>query len=248
MRTFNLYFTGLFGNRIYQYVFARAYCETHGYELRTEPWVGEKLFQVFTSPIHADYREPIGETELLKGPQDGDVHFRSYCQSQPCIDYYTRTKARAWLGWRPHIREWLQELGAMPPLMAHMRRGDYQSAGYVLVSKQSYLDACVKFGFDPEALFFSTEENPLSSPHFTTPHFGVNDTMTPDFWRLCQAEVLFRGNSSFSWWAAVLGKAQVFSPVVTGKTGGVEQHCEFVAGNYPRLCDLGFVHNLHLAP
>jgi hypothetical protein len=47
------------------------------------------------------------------------------------------------------------------------------------------------------------------------------------------SRVIFRANSSFSWWAATLSDARVFAPVVGNNTGWLD--CSFVEGNHPKM-------------
>jgi len=54
------------------------------------------------------------------------------------------------------------------------------------------------------------------------------------------ARTLFRSNSSFSWWAAELSDAIVYSPIVPIKPVDkrnmhVVAECEFVNGNHPHF-------------
>jgi len=78
------------------------------------------------------------------------------------------------------------------------------------------------------------------------------DTMSflPDFYRLMNAPILFRSNSSFSYWAAVLGDNNVvFAPIIEGLEGGREHdRVPFVVGNRPRISMHDFCTDLHLEP
>ena len=160
----------------------------------------------------------------------------NYRQNQESINY-TRSMVRKWFTLRPEITEKLGHLKG--GVLCHQRLGDYAGLGFTVVSPKSYLDAADKFG-NPGPLQFVSEENPHQHPDFQG-----ELSFVPDFVRLMNADVLFRANSTFSWWAATLGTARVFSPVIDGKGPG-EQDCEFVDGNWPRTFDVDFVTNLHL--
>jgi hypothetical protein len=68
-----------------------------------------------------------------------------------------------------------------------------------------------------------------------------------DFMDLYNADVLFRANSTFSWWAGTLGNAKVYSPIVDGLTGH-QKDVKFVEGNWPRCVGLDTVDHYHIAP
>ena len=68
----------------------------------------------------------------------------------------------------------------------------------------------------------------------------------PDFYRMLYATVLFRGNSSFSWLAALLSTGAIFSPVVKGLKGGMEHDVAYVPGNWPALSDLACGSDMHV--
>ncbi len=161
-----------------------------------------------------------------------------YGQDQDSL-IYTRRQVKEWFKLKPEIKDRLEAIKFLEsdPIIAHRRVGDYEKLGYVVVSEKSYRDAYHQFEFEPTPLVFVTEENP-------TLVSGLPDFL-PDFWRMMQAKVLFRGNSSFSWWAATLSDARVFSPVIDGLPGG-EQDCEFVEGNWPKFANLSFLTDLHL--
>lgn len=200
---------GRWGNKLFQYCFAKAFAKQKGYQLIIPSWEdGRNMF----------YLDGItGDT--------GDIVLTGYAQDQASM-IYTREEAKEWLRFRTPIVQ-------SEEILCHRRVGDYFSAGYVVVSHQSYLDAAEQFGFDPKELQFVTEEqNP--------------NGYLQDFRRLTSAKVLFRGNSSFSWWAATLGNSRVFAPIIEGLQGGKEQHCKFVEGNWPRCANLEFVTDLHL--
>jgi hypothetical protein len=59
--------------------------------------------------------------------------------------------------------------------------------------------------------------------------------------------VHFGANSTFSFWAATLGNAKVYSPVIRGVRGGKpDAYAEFVEGNWPVMADNHPNTDLHL--
>jgi len=226
---------GRFGNNLFAYAFARAYAEKHNCAFRTDPWEGEQIFDI--AHERPQERLPMKDENTLV---DGDVNFtyRSYSQCQRCVGTYTRAQVRQWLKFKPHIAD---ALGVLKPeeLLAHQRLTDYRGYQFPCVSRQSYLDACDEFGLDKSKLTFVSDEHPTHLP-------GPWPDFLPDFWRLCHAKVLLRGNSSFSWWAAVLSDADVYAPIIEGKPGGAERDYPFVHSNHPRFNTQGFLTDLHM--
>lgn len=219
--TYTSQLIGRFGNQLFQYAALRAEAERDGVPFITPPWIGDKLFNL---PKY----EAQGEVNTLPG----------YRQDQASL-IYTRRQVRAWFTFRPEIEAQLTDIHGVR-VAAHLRVGDYLGIGYPVVSQESYTAACAKYGHG-EGMFFVSEENP------SEPITGLPEWL-PDFVRLMRAKVLFRGNSSFSWWAATLGDGKVYSPLIDGLGAGVHHGVEFVTGNHPRFCSLYFVTDLHLMP
>lgn len=158
------------------------------------------------------------------------------------------------------IYKWLEDRQGTYDI-AHLRRGDVSNAvynqthlqGYSVLSKTSYLAAFEKYGFDPAAIEWVSDDltgrwhpdrapsvrggwrYPSGSEYLP----GVIFDWLEDFLRLYFARTIFRANSSFSWWAAFLAPhARVFSPVVDkrhiyGVDGTEEIEVDFVEGNHP---------------
>lgn len=227
---------------MFSYAFARAYAERHSLQLQTDPWIGQKIFQIDDPPIDRRITEKRDEFTLQDG--DKDFLYQSYSQQQKCL-IYTREQVRKWFTFRPAVLAALQDIKfpSWRNLMAHVRRGDYAGYGYPLVSAASYKNAAHEFGFDPINLVFVSEEKP-----FIAPGFDGELSFLVDFFQLMNAAVLFRSNSSFSWWTSTLGHGKVYSPIIEGMVGGVEHECKFVEGNWPRFTNLHFVTDLHLQP
>lgn len=215
---------GRCGNALFQYAHARALCEQKGWELATPPWIGERIFEI-DHGIRTDVADHV-----LGG----------YCQNQESLIY-----SRKWLldtlRLRPELQARLDSFVPSGEIVAHLRRGDFAGYGYPCISKQSYLQAAEKFGFNPDDIVYVSEEEPLKHPDFTG-----ELAFLPDFYRMMKAKVLFRANSSFSWWASALGEAMTFSPDIRGKPGGVESDCEFHWGNSMQLSELPNMSELNL--
>lgn len=254
-------FQGRFGNQTLQYLFARAFAERFCFELRTDPWIGERIFDISHPRPDGSQREqgaPVWSDKLFADcletrPEvwnSGSLIFRGYAQCQSAM-IYTKRQAQAWLKLRPEIQDGCAKAvaadsGAPDRIVCHRRVGDYLGYGYPICSLLSYNSAALYYGlhWSDAGVTMLCEEDP-------TPHAGfLPDDLAfmADFYRLMRAPTLLRGNSSFSWLAALLGSGLVLSPVIDGLEGGKEQFCHFVAGNHPRFANLDFVTDLYVAP
>lgn len=231
MKTIALSKLGGLGNNLFRYAFARALAEQNGHELRCQEWPGEKIFTL-DGAVHA---RPTGTEDLVI---DG------YRQTQADL-IYTRADCRRWFDLKPYWKEKLRMsgFGFQPIPLGHVRRGDYVGSSYPLISKKAVWQAMLTSGIDMEDGWTSvSDEKPAISEDFPG-----DFSFLPDFYRMMSARTLFRGNSSFSYWASVLGHGRVFSPIITGLAGGVEHdNVPYVEGNWPALAELPCVTDLHL--
>jgi hypothetical protein len=145
--------------------------------------------------------------------------------------------------------------------VAHLRRDDISDAsynqthpqGYSVVSMGSYCKAFAKFGFAKDEIVWVSDDytgtwhvgrkmrrrGGWTYPEGSEYLPGVMFDWLDDFLKLYFARTIFRANSSFSWWAAMLSPtARVFSPVIDkthiyGVDGMEEIDVEFVEGNHP---------------
>lgn len=231
MSTVRAQLIGGLGNRMFIWSHAKAFCEQNGHELRTEPWVGERIFTLDGyTPKHPDGTEGI----VIDG----------YRQTQDDL-IYTRKDCRRWFAIKPY---WLEKLRLggfdfQPQPLAHLRYGDYRNSSYPLIGPRSIQRAMQEHGIDMEDGWVRvSDEKPQ-----TNGDFPGDVSMLPDFYRMMCAPVLFRGNSTYSWWSACLGHARVFSPRIDGLAGGIEHdNVPYVEGNHCRCADLAFVTDLHL--
>lgn len=228
---------GRFGNQMFQYAFARGYCEKYGHELATDDWIGRKIFEI-TDPIST--RQLPRKDELTVNFGEGAIEFRGYFQSQKAM-VYTKEQVAGWFKLKPELERAIQDcLPKDTTTVAHLRRGDFFGYGYPVVSTPSYYKAQSEFGL-PTITEISEEsvKNPARGIFAPFP-FIV------DFYRMVRAPNLLRANSSFSWWAAMLGSGKVYAPIVDGLEGGKEHNCDFIEGNWPRLSNHDFVTDLYV--
>jgi hypothetical protein len=218
---------GRFGNQLFQYAFARAYAERYGALLEVPEWIGRRVFGL---------DDPYPSRVLPRSMQDCvpwgqvDIDLFGYFQKTECLSILSRDRLRQWFRIRPQW-EAKAQLPGKPYIAAHLRRGDYvsrYSSLYCTVSRNSYIRACEQFELDASQLVWVSDEWPRP---FCDPEL---DFMS-DFLILKHADVLLRGNSTFSFWAGVLSDGRVFSPLVSGLRG--EHDVPFVPGNWPRCAD-----------
>lgn len=240
----NLGGIGRFGNQCFLYMFARAYAERYGAELRTSDWIGRKIFCDVKERLVT--QENLLQTELdsnTQRPLDRyfgrtDIDLRVYAQHQVYADFYTRKQAREWLKLKPEYERFAP---AVPQNVAHLRRGDYVDNAsfqhiYCSVSDQSYDVAISRFRI-PSPVLRVFEGWQKDAP----PLKGLPAELSwlPDFLLMRDAPHLLRANSTFSFWAGALGHGKVYSPLVYARVG--LQDCEFVEGNH--ACTAGRFHN-----
>jgi hypothetical protein len=215
---------GRLGNQLFSYAYTRALAAKEGREFRCNPWPGELIFDL---PIPAR-------------PQIGDEIVGGYHQDQASL-IYTRKQVKEWFKWRPEVEKAMKAFPAIERYqsVAHRRVGDYPDLGFVVVSQESYEDLADKLNIDN--LEFFTEEKPHATLTPSLPPWVV------DIYLITKASIILRGNSSFSWWAATLSDANIFSPNIEGLPGGrKEQYCQFEAGNHCKLSDHDFCSTLYL--
>lgn len=230
---------GRFGNILFQWAYLRAYCEQNGYEMCLEPNVVEQVFDV---PAAVRPR---------KGTPADVVLAEDTRQRQECL-IYTRKQVREWLRIKPSVLEMLKPARQGVPILLDQRAGnDYIGAGLVSLGTQCYLDALIKHGYLNHEFEWEIDTNPTRLPQFTgdvtAAGLGTTWVSLPAFYRMMTAQVHFRANSTFSWWAATLGNAKVYAPVIRGVRGGVPNaYAHFVEGNWPVMADNAPNTDLHL--
>lgn len=215
-----------------KYAYARAYAEKIGAELQTTPWVGQKIFRLSERPIEAKYPDRY-DMDLEQWNGETAINLTGWGLHQKCL-LYTRAQVREWFTFQTRIEEavlWIPN----HELAAHLRHGDYVTmAQYVAISRVSYLKACRDFDLPVQNLVFVSEDRPAIIPSLEQGGIGF----LADFVRLMRAKILLRANSTFSWWAHVLGEnRRVFAPVLDDvlPVAGITQAVNFVEGNFPAI-------------
>lgn len=224
-----------------------------------------------------EYNKEYNDNIVFKNPDSFDASnfncrnffFDSLCiHSSNLFKSYNKSKILKWLQFSDEVKNLdiykrLEDKQGTYDI-AHLRRDDISNANYnknhvqaySVVSKQSYLNAFTKFGFDANEMQWTTDDwtgkwgvgKPTIRGGWSYP-VGSNvipDIMfdwLPDFLRLYFARTIFRGNSSFSWVAAFLSPtANVFSPVLTQRktyrNSDDEILFDFVEGNEPHWMNL----------
>lgn len=215
---------GRFGNQLFQLAFGLGYAREYGAELRIPKDC--PLREIFD----LDHIGPI-DTKLPATHVDQipfgmvNIDLVGYFQHKIFLSLYSRQDCRKWFRFRPEILE--RYTSPKRRFVAHLRRGDYVKYPDVFctVDQNSYKTACDNFWLPYGHLHWVTETS-SEDPLF----------FLQDFLLMVNSEFLLRANSSFSWWAHVLGQItqRIYSPIVRGKLGQ-EVACDFVEGNWPAL-------------
>jgi hypothetical protein len=171
----------------------------------------------------------------MKAPLDyffgrKDIDLKGYFQHQIFLDFYSRAEAREWLKLKPQFERYAPDIG-IEYSAAHIRKGDYVndpglSRLYCDISEVSYDSAIDHFEI-PKPVFRVCEGWRAPPPELQQQGLG----WLPDWLLLRDAAHLLRANSTFSWWAGVLGNGKVYAPFVSDWVG--PQDVPFFEGNWP---------------
>jgi len=227
---------GRFANQVFQYAFLRIVAGHHGMEVQTSPWIGQALFghndpsPLGRLPMCAEGRE-IDEgvfPKWLLDQRPRSLDLLGYFQFDtahyaPFRDLFRRLFRPVAEIERPakqameHLRSGDRTLVGL-----HLRRGDFGGEHFFIASTQWYVDFLHQIWpslHNPVLLVASDEPQKVLgdlkefSP-LTAEDLGLHVPQAPfypDFYLLCQCDVLAISNSSFSFAAAMLNeRAKVF--------------------------------------
>ncbi len=233
---------GRWGNQLFIIAFAKAYADSIGAVLELpDTWIGRIIFPHFENyptistilPVMNFHHMPKGETNIA---------LTGFYQNQESIDLWKNKPYREWFKIReslmaPHKEVWrfiTEHYGTMP--ICHIRSGDYKETPYPILSQKTFIKAIKKYVSDDydDIQWAFVSDGETSEPQLPQLLKETPLDFMSDFIYMMLAPILFRGNSSFSWWAATLANAEqkVYSPLVQGLNKN-DTECEFVEGNWP---------------
>ncbi len=237
MSIITAYINGNFGNQCMQILHGLAYAERHGCEFQLanvaykspagKLWLGESIFDLnipLTKDDLPDRNDPDGPHPLIEG--ETNIRLNGYRQYQDAV-IYTAAQARKWFRFRPEVEDILASLKNLPPQVFHLRHGDFLDHGMIVVSRESYAKEAARYGYNPVD-FETIEESTWGAREHK---FPPELSFLADFYRLINANVLFRSNSTFAWTAALLNQHTVFSPDIARKPKYEHADCQFTRGN-----------------
>ena len=225
---------GRFGNQLFQYAFAKSYADKYNCILEIpSDWIGWKIFELEDSVIE----KKLPKTEIDEIPfGEVNVDLYGHFQSQKFVDIMDVNTLKQ--GFK--FKKELVDAFVKPKdfyVSWHLRHGDFVYADeYCTITKECYVNECLRNGHNIEDIIIVSEENrqPTDSGRMNIEHNGENWNFLYDFFVLINSNILYRSNSTFGWWAGVLGNHEkVYSPDVQGKKGQHMICVDFVEGNYP---------------
>jgi hypothetical protein len=262
---------GGLGNKLFQYCFSRAYAEKHGCDFHVQGGLYPQKWNIIFEgtnepPVTRDL--PIRQSfDLEQWDGETDITIQGFCQHQKNL-IYTRSQVRKWLTFKPEILDMVKGIEPVE-ILANQRLGDYTLAcnPFSWVSQSSYVQCCWDFGFDPNKITWQDGDTHYPWPgidaslfkhHEHHAEFDERIDFLPDLVVMMRAKNLLRANSTFGWWAHVLGdNERVFCPDVNqvnpaaGVINGVRhaQFVPFVEGNHtPMVPRIPYLSDLHLSP
>jgi len=207
---------GKFGNQMFQYCFAKTYAEITNSKLEIpEDWIGRKIFNIKDGII----KKPLPTVEENRSPlyiHDNhgklitNIDLYGFFQKIECYQLMSISKCREWL----QIQDkWKHRFYKQYCYIAcHLRRGDFVTLhhSYPVIQEVAYINSIHKYGYKSNGILWFSEETAYADEECN--ELGID--FLPDFMHLINADILFRGPSSFGFWAGVIGNNKMYSPEV----------------------------------
>lgn len=225
---------GRFGNQLFQYCHAKALARQLNTNLQIPAdWIGRKIFKIPEEPI------------LINLPNSNknqdNVNLYGYFQSSPLL--YTKSDVKQWL----QFREDLNIDQYYPRYVFHVRQFN-DTERYASIKPIAYHKFIAK-EFDGRDFYrvgkWKVRNNIVDPGEFTK---QTDIDFLGDFLILMNAKILVRANSTFSFWAGLLGEihndTEVYSPKVEDQIGDLSE-VEFVKGNHCKMASEKY-HNTRL--
>lgn len=201
---------GRFGNAIHQFVACNSYAEfVNCFFSFNKDWNGLKIFDVCINYKDVEFGlRNVNEHELIMGTEN--INLDGFFQNIKFYKIMYLNKIKTWLKIKD---KWLNKFPKKKDfyIACHLRRGDMveYSTSYPVFTEQSYINAVRKFGFNDNDVIWVSENDPILDDECNS--LGI--PFLPDFMTLYHSDVLFRANSTFSFWAGVLGGCIMYSPI-----------------------------------
>jgi hypothetical protein len=229
---------GRFGNQMFQYAAAKKYAQLTKSILQVPKWVGQELFEGLDDPLPS--RE-LPKTNLDEFPPTlTDIDLNGWYRYHDAMKYWTYRDLKSTFKFK---QKWLDRFPVPKEkrVVAHLRRTDITKINMSVVDISCYYKAIAKHGFDIDSVKFVSDSIPTKtdSYSFASELRDLDLEWLPDFMEMVNAKTLFRSNSTFSWWAAALGDAEVYSPIVDERVG-IQYTTPFVRGNFPKTMPIKF--------
>lgn len=201
---------GMFGNSIFQYCAIKAYAEEFGFEYRiSSDWIGHKIFDIKDKLI-TGYDETIYENDIIFGTNyTGSINFHGFFQQPIFYSLISLGKCREWLQIKDKWKKRFPKKDNFY-IACHLRRGDFVTLhhSYPVIQEIAYLNSVHKYKFNPNNVIWVSENTPLLDDECNNLGIGF----LPDFMTLVNSDVLFRGPSTFGFWAGIIGYCKMYSP------------------------------------